>query len=66
MRTVKVIFLSSGCLIVIVHSMPEENFRGITGHVIRPTDAVISLVGQISIPEEHKEEKQFVKQVILN
>ena len=51
MRTVKVIFLSSGCLIVIVHSMPEENFRGITGHVIRPTDAVISLVGQISIAE---------------
>ena len=60
MRKVKVIFVSSGCLIVIVHSMPEESFRGITGYVIRPTDAVISLVEQISIAEK-KHTKKILK-----
>ena len=61
MRKVKIIFVSSGCLIVIVHSVPEEYFRGFTGDVMRPNDAVISLVGQISIAEKKPHKKKNIK-----
>ena len=51
---VKVIVVSSGCLIVIVHLVFEGYLPGYHGDVIRPEDAVISLFSQISIPERQR------------